>query len=254
MVNDYGEQAFQKSFWEHLEELRKRLLFCIAFVFVGSIVIYFSSSETIFSFVARPLTSLSQKIYFLSPYEAFMVKLQVAFWGGFFLSVPLLVAEAWLFIAPGLYSNERKTFLALLAASLLLFAGGASLAFFAVVPATMRFFLGFATAELVPLISVGKYLSFTFWLTLAFGLALEMPLLLVGLVKFRLLEVSGLQSFRPYLIVGIFLFSAVVTPTPDPVTQCLLAIPLWGLFEAAILIAGAFAKSSRASIRNERNP
>ena len=224
-----------RTFWNHLEELRKRLIISVVSVFVTSFVCYFFSGRII-SFLTAPLAALAQKAYFLSPYDAFLIKLQVSFWGGVFLSAPLLLTETWLFIAPGLYAKERKAFLFLLFSSVALFLLGLSLAFFAVIPVTLRFFLGFSTPELSPLISIEKYLGFVIWMGLAFGLAFETPLFLVGLVKFGILEIEQLQKMRRYIIVGIFIFSAVVTPSPDPLSQCLLAVPLWILFEASLVI------------------
>ena len=230
-------------FWAHLEELRKRLIFCILTVSVLAVACYFFSSE-ILSFLTRPLSSISQKAYFLSPYDAFVVKLQISFWTAVFLASPLLLTEVWLFIAPGLYEKEKRFFSIFLLTSIVLFLIGLSLGVFFVVPATLNFFLAFSTPELQPLISIDKYLSMVAWMALAFGLASETPIFLVGLVRFKVLSLDQLKSMRKYVIVGIFVFAAVVTPSPDPFSQCLLAIPLWLLFELS-LIATRFLERSK---------
>ncbi len=224
-----------QAFWDHLEEFRKRLIVSITAVFLASFVCYFFSGR-ILSFLVKPLTALAQKAYFLSPYDAFLIKLQVSFWSGLLVAAPLLLTETWLFVAPGLYAKEKKAFLFLLFSSLVLFLFGLAIAFFAVIPVTLRFFLGFSTAELSPLISIEQYLSFVVWMGLAFGLAFEMPLFLIGLVKFGILQIKKLEEMRRYIVVGIFIFSAVVTPSPDPLSQCLLAVPLWILFEVSLVI------------------
>ena len=239
-------------FVSHFDELRKRLFFSISILMVTVIFSYFFS-DAIISFLTRPLSQLSQKTYFLSPYDAFLVKLQVAFWAGVFLASPVLFREIWLFVAPGLYRRERKMLVFLLFSSLILLVAGLATAFFAVVPTTMRFFLKFSTNELVPLISISEYLNFVVWTGIAFGVAFEIPLFLIGLVKLGVLEVKQLARARPYLIVLIFVFAAIATPSPDPLSQCLLAIPLWILFEASLIISRAtptkrLAKALKASI------
>src|SRR3989338_6530866 len=138
-VEEKGE-----AFWNHLEEFRKRLIFSILAVFLASFVCYFFS-DRILSFLIKPLTTLAQKAYFLSPYDAFLIKLQVSFWSGVLVTAPLLLTETWLFVAPGLYAKEKKAFLFLLFASFGLFLLGLAIAFFAVIPVTLRFFLGFST-------------------------------------------------------------------------------------------------------------
>ena len=226
------------TFWDHLEELRERLIFSLIVVVLLSVACYLKSDQ-ILNHLTKPLALLSQKTYFLSPYDAFVVKLQVSFWGAVLLSMPVFLTELWLFVAPGLYQREKAVFLNLIFASVFLFLLGLALAFFAVIPATVRFFLGFSTAELVPMISIGQYLNFAIGMALAFGLAFETPVLLIGFVKFGLLKADQLSAARAYTVVVIFVFAAIVTPSPDPFSQCALAIPLWILFEISLLIARA---------------
>ena len=226
-----------EGFWNHLEELRKRAIFSILVLAVLSVAAYFFSDQ-ILAFLTRPISSVHQKVYYLSPYGAFLIKLQIAFWGGLFVASPLLLAQIWLFIAPGLYTLEKKFFLIFLFFSICLFLFGAWIAAFAVIPTTIGFFLSFSTPDLLPLISVSQYLGFYLWMTLAFGLTFEAPIFLVGLVRFGVVSLHTLKSLRRQMIVAIFIFSAVVTPSPDPFSQCLLAIPLWLLFEINILLAG----------------
>ena len=226
-----------ETLWLHLAELRKRAIFSLLVLTVLSIVSYFFSNQ-ILEFLIRPISSISQKVYYGSPYGAFLVKLQISFWTGLFLTSPLLLAETLLFIKPGLYQREKKFFSLFLLVSISLFLFGVALAAFAVIPATINFFLGFSTPNLLPLISINQYLGFYVWSVMAFGLAFETPIFLVGLVWFGVIELQTLKSLRRQVIVGIFIFAAVITPSPDPFSQCLLAIPMWLLFEASLIISG----------------
>lgn len=225
-----------QDLWIHLEELRRRILFCLGILFLLSVVCYFQS-DSLLSFLLKPLESASQKAYFFSPYDAFLVKLKITFWSAFLLVIPLFLTEAWLFVAPGLYAKEKKIFLISLISSLALFLSGVWISIKIVIPTTIHFFLGFSSADLAPLISIEKYLGLVIWMSASFGLAFVTPVVLVGLVKLRVLSVKNLKSARRYVVVGIFILAAIITPTPDPLSQCLLAIPLIVLFEASIWIA-----------------
>jgi len=127
----------------------------------------------------------------------------------------------------------------------LFFLAGVTLSFVAVVPATLRFFLGFSSAELQPLISIDRYLDFVLWMAFGFGCAFQMPVLLIGASRAGILRAETLARMRPYAVVGIFIFAALVTPTPDPLTQCLFAFPLWGLFEGSLLIMKFVQRAKR---------
>lgn len=247
MTNHFssGSEKSRMIFWDHLEELRRRILFLLLSIGVLSAAVYFLASDSLLSFLMRPLVSLGQKVYFQSLYGAFLVKLQVSFWSGLFLAMPLIVAHAWFFIAPGLYQNEKKLFLLLLLSSVLMFAFGAGLAFFIVMPAALSFFLGFSTSELQPLLSAGKYLGFVCWMTLVFGLGFEMPIALIGLLRIGVFRIEQLHLARPYVVVGVFLFAAIVTPSADPLSQCLLAVPLWLLFEASLLLGAILTRPGK---------
>ena len=233
-----------EGFWNHLEELRNRAIFSIAALTILSLVSYFFSNE-ILSFLIRPISSASHKVYFSSPSDAFVVKLQVSFWSGIFLASPLLLTETWLFIAPALYTKEKRFFLLFLLASIALFLFGSAIAVLLIIPTAIQFFLSFSTPDLLPLISVSHYLSFYVWMALAFGLSFEAPIFLVGLVRFGVIGLQQLVAARRYIILGIFIFSAVITPSPDPFSQCALAVPLWLLFEVSVIVARFFRPRRR---------
>ncbi len=241
MIENKPRVNGEPVFWSHLEELRQRLIFCLVVVAFLSVGCYFFS-DSLLLFLLLPLQKISQKAYFFSPYDAFVIKLQLTFWSALFLSVPLIFAEIWLFTAPGLYRKEKTIFLSVLFSSVLLFLIGVCISIFLVIPVTVQFFLSFASPPLTPLISVEKYLSFVVWMALSFGLAFVAPVFLVGLVKLGILNVKQLSRMRRYVVVGIFVFAAVITPSPDPFSQCILAIPLWLLFEASLVIASSMKR------------
>ncbi len=231
----------QGAFTDHLEELRKRLLWSVG-VFVLAALSCYTFSDLVLEFLIRPLHEVSQKVYFLSPFDAFLVRLQATFWSALFFVSPFFFTELWLFVAPGLYDREKRIFLTVLLSSVTLFLMGGAIAIFFVIPATVRFFLGFSTPSLEPLLSVERYLSFTAWMATGFGFMFQVPVALIGLVQLGVLRTEQIARFRRCLIAGIFIFSALITPSPDPFSQCLLALPLWLLFETSLLIAALLEK------------
>jgi len=222
---------------DHLEELRWRILASLAAVAIVTVAASFFS-KPILEFLISPLRALGDyTLYFHSPYEGLLIYLKVSLLAGILAASPVIFMELWLFAAPGLHSSERKTVATLVLASITLFLIGAALAFWGIVPWSLRFFLGFQTDSLRPLLGVGPYLSFLLGMVLAAGIVFDMPVVLLGLVAVGALKVQSLRKARKAVIVCFFIFSAVVTPTTDPVTQTLLAIPLIVLYEGCVLIA-----------------
>ena len=230
----------------HLEELRTRLILCLVSIAVLTLSSFFLS-DILFALVVHPIKGSIPTLYFTTPYEAFMIKLKISLAGGFILGLPVIFAQLWLFVSPGLYQTEQHIALPMIFISVLLFVLGVFFAYFLVLPFALKFFLGFQSPGLEPLISVGSYVSFFLSLVLIFGFMFDLPVLLVGLIYFGAFGTSFLSRQRKMAVLLIFILAAVVTPTVDIFTQCVLAFSLWGLFELSLL-AGRVIEKRRKPI------
>jgi len=232
----------QAPLLDHLIELRNRLVKCvIALGIAFAISLYFA--DDIFSILVRPLADAfpegQGRLVYTKLYEAFFVQIKVALFAGFFISFPIIANQLWGFIAPGLYAREKKAFLPFLIATPVLFAAGASLAYFVVMPTAFKWFIGFeGEAGGIPqeaLPAMGDYLDLVMHFVLAFGISFLLPVLLLLLNRAGLVTRDQLKRARRYVIVGIFIIAAVATP-PDVISQLILAIPLILLFEGSLLL------------------
>mgnify|MGYP001271103078 CR=1 FL=1 len=237
---------FKMPFTEHLTELRTRvirMLLAVAIGFGGS----YAFSEHILKFLKRPL---DHSLVFLAPTEAFFVNVKVAFFTGLLLALPVILLELWRFVSPGLLVTEKRFAAPFVILSTLCFLGGAAFCYFLVLPFGIQFLLGFATADLTPMISASNYVTFASYLMLAFGAVFELPLVVVLLTKIGVVTPESLRQNRKYVILGIFVVAALLTP-PDIVTQILLGIPLIGLFEISILASRAVERRKQTAADSE---
>jgi len=235
-------RAVRKSFVDHLEELRWRLIASLAAIAIFSVAAYFFSAP-ILEFLITPLQRLGDyTLFFHSPYEAFLARLKAALFTGIFAASPVIITEIWLFMVPGLHKSERRVGLLLILASFLLFLMGAAFSFWLLLPWGLDFFMSFQTDSVRPLLSIGPYFSFLVGMILACGVLFDLPVILLGLVGMGILKSETLRKKRKWVIVSFFVVSAVLTPTTDPATQILLTIPLVLLYEACVLIAGWLEK------------
>jgi sec-independent protein translocase protein TatC len=216
------------SIWDHLGELRKRL-FVILGGFLVCFIICLVFSAQLLEFLLIPIRSEMERVYFLAPQEAFFVNLRAAFFFGIIFSSPFTIFHAWKFLEPGLLLKEKKVFIPVFFATTFLFVGGVAFAFFVVLPTAMEFFLGFASENLKPFISVGKYIGFASTLSLGFGITFVLPMCLLALMRMGTFTREQLARQRPILLVVILILAAVFTP-PDVFSQMALALPLWILF------------------------
>lgn len=233
---------------DHLIELRRRLLWSFATLAVSfGICLYFA--EPIFAVLVQPLVAAGQsRLIYTAVFEAFFVNIKVAFFAALMVSFPVLASQIWLFVAPGLYRNEKKAFLPFLILTPFLFAAGASLAYFVAMPVALHYLLSFqgeiGGVQQTALPGVGNYLDFSTRFIFGFGVAFLLPVLLMLLERAGIVTRQQLKRGRRYAIVVAFVVAAVLTP-PDVVSQLLLAIPLVLLYELS-LIAIWFTERRRA--------
>ena len=232
----------QAPLLDHLIELRTRLVRAVvALSLAFAVCLYFA--EDIFEILVRPLAAAfpagEGRLIYTKLYEAFFVEIKVALFAAFFISFPVIANQLWAFVAPGLYAREKKAFLPFLIATPVLFAAGASLAYFFVMPMAFPWFLSFqgeaAGLEVEALPAMGEYLTLVMHFILAFGISFLLPVLLLLLNRAGIVSRAQLAKARRYVIVGIFIVAAVATP-PDVVSQLMLALPLMVLFEVSLLL------------------
>jgi sec-independent protein translocase protein TatC len=223
---------------DHLVELRKRLVWAFATLLL-SFIIAFAFVDPIFTVLVQPLKEAGHdRMIFTGVMEAFFTRVKLAFFAAIMISFPVLATQLWLFIAPGLYKQERRAFLPFLLMTPVLFAAGAAMAYFFAIPVALHFLLGFegdlggVTQEALP--AVGNYLDFITKFLFGFGVAFLLPVLIMLIERAGLVKLEQLRKGRRYAIVIAFVVAAVLTP-PDVVSQLLLAVPLVILYEVALI-------------------
>lgn len=217
-------------FADHLVELRRRLIVSLVILAAGSAAAYHFSGYFL-GWLARPVGAL----VFVAPTEAFYTRLRLAVYGGFVLTLPLLLHQAWLFTARALDRRWRRLLLSMIPASYGLFLLGSSICLFLVVPAAMKFLLSYGSEGVKPMITLSSYLDFVTGLSLSFGAVFQLPLVLYGLNRMGILERSRLVEFRRHIYLLCFFGAALLTPGPDVVSQLCLALPALALFELTML-------------------
>ncbi|MBN1493302.1 MAG: twin-arginine translocase subunit TatC [Candidatus Omnitrophica bacterium] len=226
------------TFIDHLDELRKRILICLAAVCIFAIAGYVFS-EKILVLLKGPARGTIAEFYFFTPQAAFLIKIKIAFFAGLVLALPVLFYQTWAFVVPGLLDKERRVLMPMSVLATMLFLSGALFCYYIVLPIGLRFLIGFGGAELSPMIDVETYLQFVTTLIIIFGLIFLMPIVVFILAKLNIVSPAALAAKRGYVLIAIFVIAAVVTP-PDVITQVVLALPMWILFELSILIISFF--------------
>lgn len=239
-------------FTAHLAELRKRLIICLIATGIGFFMAYGFSTQ-IFEWLVQPLIGVlppGDKLVFTALPEAFFIYLKASLIAGVVLASPIIYYQLWMFVAPGLHQKEKKVVLPFVIISSLLFITGALFGYYVVFPVGFRFLVGFSTENIRALPSLQLYLSFCLKLLLGFGLVFELPVLAYFLGRTGIIDAPMMARNRRIAILLIFIVAAIVTP-PDVVSQILLAIPLYLLFEGSILIVKFTGKKKKEEDEGE---
>ena len=239
----------EPSFFSHLVELRNRLLrvvFCVLLVFIGTA----SFANEIYTYLAEPLLMHMPKnssMIAIDVASPFFAPFKLAFVVAVFISVPFILYQFWGFVAPGLYRHEQRLFLPLLLASIILFYAGAAFAYYLVFPLVFGYLTASAPLGVTVMTDISTYLDFVLAMFIAFGVSFEIPIITIVLVLIGVVTPESLAEKRPYVIVGVFVVAMFLTP-PDALSQTLLAIPMWMLFESGLLFSRFLSRNKdRAS-------
>jgi len=237
-----------ESFIAHLVELRSRLLKSVVAVLLVFICL-FPWSSRLYTLLAQPLLARLPKggqMIATDVTTPFFVPLKVALMAAFLIALPYILYQIWRFVAPGLYAHEKRLVWPLITASTTLFFSGMAFAYFVVFPVVFGFITASAPQGVAVMTDIDKYLSFVITMFMAFGMTFQVPVAVVVLVRMGFVTVEKLRESRPYAVVGAFIVGAIFTP-PDVVSQLMLAMPLWLLFEAGILVASWLKPVAKAA-------
>ena len=227
-----------ESFISHLIELRNRLLRIV----LGFVLVFFALfpfANKIYALLAAPMLAklpAGGQMIATAVTTPFFVPMKVAMMAAFVISLPHTLYQIWAFVAPGLYAHEKKLMVPVITASSILFLAGMAFAYFAVFPVVFGFIVGSAPVGVAVMTDIAEYLDFVMTLFMAFGLAFEVPIAVVLIARFGWVTIAQLKEARSYVIVGAFVIGAIFTP-PDIISQFMLAVPLWLLYEAGIVVA-----------------
>ncbi|MCK9258624.1 MAG: twin-arginine translocase subunit TatC [Azoarcus sp.] len=238
----------QETFIAHLVELRDRLLRAVVALVVVFICLMPWASE-IYDVLAKPMMdTLPEGTHMIATgvVTPFFVPVKVTMMVAFVLALPVVLYQAWAFVAPGLYAHERKLAIPLVAGSTMLFLVGMAFCYFFVFGTVFHFIAEFAPKSIVPAPDIEQYLSFVMSMFIAFGLTFEVPIAVILLVKAGVVSVAKLKEIRPYVVVGAFVVAAIITP-PDVISQFMLAVPMCLLYELGIMLANMISKPAAKS-------
>lgn len=238
----------EKPFWDHLEELRDRLMRCL-YVLLATSVIGYAVRMPVLEFLKAPLFQAlppeKRNLYFTGLFESFFNHLQISILAGVFIGSPFFIYQIWAFVAPGLHAHEKKNVVPFVAAGTLFFFLGAAFAYYLVLPVGFKFFVEFGAPQDVPMITVKEYFSVLFRLLLLFGASFEFPIILVLLAQMGLVTAAFLREQRRTVIIAITVASALFAP-PDVLSMLMMMAPLYLFFELALVLI-SFLEKKKAS-------
>jgi sec-independent protein translocase protein TatC len=242
-------EGTEAPFVSHLIELRDRLIrSIIAIVVCFGLLALWPGTGAMYDILAAPLTANlppGTKLIATSVFSPFMVPLKITLLVGFLIALPYVLYQVWAFVAPGLYSHEKRLVLPLVVSSTLLFFAGVAFCYFVVIPGLTKFIVAMTPASVNAAPDIEQYFGTVITLFLVFGIAFEVPVAVVVLARIGVISIDQLRKWRGYFIVGSFVVAAIVTP-PDVISQLALAVPMCILYEIGILVAQAFAKKKAA--------
>lgn len=243
------QQPVEETFISHLIELRDRLVKAtIGVVVVCAALMLWPGPSRIYDILAQPMLDAlpaGSKMIATGVISPFLVPMKVTLLIAFILALPWVLYQAWAFVAPGLYTHEKRLVAPLVISSSLLFAAGVAFCYFFVFGRVFSFISAFSPQSIAVTPDIENYLDFVMSMCLAFGATFEVPVVVVVLVRMGIVSVAKLKEIRPYVIVGAFVIAAIVTP-PDVVSQFSLAIPMWLLYELGLMVAPVFVKVTQA--------
>jgi sec-independent protein translocase protein TatC len=247
-----GPEGMQDTFISHLVELRSRLMRSIIAVFVVLLCL-FPFAKNIYALLAAPLLKAlppGGTMIATDVTGTFLVPLKVTLMAAFLIALPYVLLQMWAFVAPGLYHSEKRLAVPVIVSSVVFFGLGMAFAYFLVFPIAFGFFANYAPAGVQMMTDIDKYLSFVLTMFIAFGVTFEVPIVVVVLVRLGVVSLEKLRSIRGYVIVGAFVVGAIFTP-PDILSQVMLAVPLWLLYELGLLVARFISVPSKRDKEGE---
>lgn len=236
------------SWIAHLEDLRRVIIVSVIALLVATVASYFYSDQLL-ALLQRPISDLDIDLVFIGVGEGFFAKIKISLYAGFVFSFPIIAWQIWRFVVPALYPHERRYAMVLVPVTVLLFAGGVVFGYLTVFPLALKFLLTVA-GELEPMISIGYYLSFCMAFLLPFGIVFEMPVAAMFLTRIGLITPQLMASKRKYALLVVFVLGAVLTPGGDPVSQLLMAGPMYLLYEVSIIVS-RFVKAKKKKADDE---
>ncbi len=242
---DQQPEEREESFISHLVELRQRLVKAVLAVLGVFIVLFtYPGASAIYDVLAQPMLATlpaGTRMIATGVITPFMVPVKITLMAAFVIALPVVLYQAWAFVAPGLYQHEKRLAVPLILSSTLLFIAGMAFCYFVVFRTVFHFIASFAPQSITPAPDIEAYLNFVLTMFLAFGVTFEVPVVVVLLVKTGIVTVAKLREVRGYVIVGAFIIAAIFTP-PDVVSQFMLAVPLCLLYEVGIIIASGMKR------------
>ncbi|MFP4369551.1 MAG: twin-arginine translocase subunit TatC [Candidatus Kapaibacterium sp.] len=243
-----GSTGLDLNFMDHLEELRTRIIWALVGVIIGSAIASIFINQIMEFVLLNPASSVNLKLQNLRPFGQPFLYFKVVIVCGIIISFPFILYQLWKFIAPGLYENERKWVSSITFFTSLCFMIGIVFAYFLMIPSMLRFAASFGSENIMNIIDINEYFSFITMMLLASGLLFEMPMVAYVLSRIGILSPQTMRKYRRHGIIIILILAAMLTPSPDPVSQLIFAVPLFGLYEISILISGIGARKYQKTV------